>query len=447
MLGDVTRAPSLPGTTPVKGTHCGTAAAETATRTIAYLTSQYARSGDTFIRGEVEQLRSLGFIVHTFSVRAPSDGEMVSDAVCRERQATQDLLSAGLILLIVSAFAFAISHPSRFAQALRLAIRIGTPGLRGRLWPMAYLLEACVLARSMQSKGIKHLHNHIGQNSAAVAMLASLLSDIPYSLTIHGPTEFDIPTMLTLDEKIARSKFTVAISDFGRSQLMRWCATEHWNKIHVVRCGLLSEFKSAIIKDVPDVRRLVYTARLVEDKGHLLLVEATSRLFKQGVEFDLDLIGDGPLRAKIENAIAERGLKGHVRLLGNKNSNEVLQIVGSARGFVSSSFAEGLPVALMEAMALARPVISTNVGAVSELIENQTHGWLIPAGSIDDLMVALRELLETSVSGLSRMGREGRERVLQRHDLDREVLKLVSLITAPATDSVGRGEEHLAVSS
>jgi glycosyltransferase involved in cell wall biosynthesis len=438
VFGDVIRAPSLAGTTPVEGTLCRTDASEFPTQTIAYLTSQYGRSGDTFIRGEIEQLRTLGFTVHTFSIRTPSKDEMVSEAVRRERHTTEDLLGAGLTFLIGSTLVLAISRPLHLARALHLAIRIGTPGLRGRLWPIAYLLEAGLLARRMQSKGIKHLHNHIGQNSAAVAMLASVLSDIPYSLTVHGPTEFDIPMMLALDEKIGRSKFTVSISSFGRSQLMRWCATKHWNKIHVVRCGLLNEFKSAITTDVPDVGRFVYTARLVKDKGHLLLLEAIARLSKQGIKVELDLIGDGPLRSSIENAIVKRGLESHVRILGNRSSGEVRQIIESSRGFVSSSFAEGLPVALMEAMALARPVISTNVGAISELIEHRKHGWLVPAGSIDELAAALRAVLETPVERLCVIGREGRDRVLQLHDAGRETLKLALLITSCATSGNGR---------
>jgi glycosyltransferase involved in cell wall biosynthesis len=399
--------------------------------TVAYLTSLYGRSGDTFIRGEVEQLRKLGLTVVTFSIRAPSKNEIISDAILRERQGTEDLLRAGVFCLFGSALSVALLNPSRFARALCLAIRISTPGLRGRLWPMAYLLEACLLTRRMQAKGVKHLHNHIGRNSAAVAMLASALSDIPYSLTIHGPGEFEMPMMLALDEKIARSMFTVAISNFGRSQLMRWCAVEHWNKIHVVRCGLLNEFKSAITTDVPNVQRIVCTARLVENKGHLFLIEAIALLLKQGVKVDLDLIGDGPLRSSIEGAIAQRGLQNQVRILGNKSSGEVRQIIESCRGFVLPSFAEGLPVSLMEAMVLARPVISTNVGAIPELVEPRKHGWVIQAGSIDELTSALRELLETPVETLGKMGREGRTRVLQQHDAGHEALKLAALIKCP----------------
>jgi colanic acid/amylovoran biosynthesis glycosyltransferase len=396
--------------------------------TIAYLTTHYGRAGDTFIRGEVEQLRALGFTVHTFSTRAPSENELVSDAVRRERQGTEDLLGAEVLSLVRSALSLAISRPRGFARAFCLAGKIGTPGLRGRLWPMAYLLEACLLTRRMQAKGVKHLHNHNGFNSAAVAMLASMLSDIPYSLTIHGSSEFDTPLTLALNEKIARSIFTVAISSFGRSLLMRWSRPEHWHKISVVRCGLLSEFKLAITKGIPDVQRIVCVARFVEQKGHLLLIEAISRLAKQRVKIKLDLIGDGPLRSTIEAAIIRNGLQSHVVLLGWKSSREIRQAIESSRGFVLSSFAENLPVSLMEAMALARPVIGPNVGAVSELLEHRKHGWLITAGSIDELTVALREMLDTPVDRLAEMGREGRKCVFERHDAGREALKLASLI-------------------
>jgi colanic acid/amylovoran biosynthesis glycosyltransferase len=407
--------------------------------TIAYLTSQYARAGDTFIRGEVEQLRKLGFTIRPFSIRAPSEGELINDAVRRERQGTEDLVGAGLFCLVGSALSLAILHPFRLAGALWLAVQIGTPGLRGRLWPMAYLLEACLLARRMRANGVKHLHNHIGRNSAAVAMLASLLSNIPYSLTIHGPTEFDMPLLLALNKKVARSLFTVAVSRFGRSQLMRWTAPEHWHKIHVVRCGFSDEFKLAKTTDVPDVRRIVCVARFVEQKGHLILIEAIARLVKQGLTIELDLIGDGPLRFAIKAAIARHGLQRHIALLGWQSTGEVRLKIESSRGLVLPSFAEGLPVSLIEGMALARPVIGTNVGAISELIQHRKHGWLISAGSIDEMTVALNEMFDTPVEKLSEMGRKGREFVLQRHDAAREALKLASFITgcAPSSGTTG----------
>ena len=395
--------------------------------TIAYLTSQYGRAGDTFIRGEVEHLRILGFAVETFSVRAPSERELVSDVILRERRATEDILGAGLFSLIGSALLLAISRPKRFGKATNLAIRIGYPGFRGRLWPMAYLVEACLLARRMQAKGVDHLHNHLGQNSAAVAMLASVLSGIPYSLTIHGPSEFDTPLTLALKEKIAQSRFTVAISDFGRSQLMRWSAAKHWPKIYVIRCGLPSDFELPTATAVPDVPRIVYVARFVEEKGHLVLIAAIARLAKAGKNVELCLVGDGPLRTVIEMAIAQNNAEQYIKLLGWKSSKDVLQIIESSRGFVLPSFAEGLPVSLMEAMALARPVVGTNVGAVSELVENGRHGWLVPAGSVESLTAAIGEMLDAPVEVLTKMGSEGSKRVIERHNARLGAQRLASL--------------------
>jgi glycosyltransferase involved in cell wall biosynthesis len=398
-------------------------------QTIAYLTSQYARAGDTFIRAEVEELRKLGFTVHTFSIRAPVGGESIAnDAIRRERQNTEDLLGAGKLRLIGATLSLAISRPLRFTQALQLALRLSTPGFRGRLWCLAYLVEACLLARRLEAKRVAHLHNHLGRNSAAVAMLASVLTGIPYSLTIHGPTEFEMAENLALDEKIARAKFTVGISSFGRSQLMRFSRAEDWPRIHVVHCGLSEEFKQATPTPVPDVPRFVCVARFVEQKAHALLIEAIARLAKEGRDVQLDLIGDGPLRSSIESAITRHNLQDRVHLLGWQDSANVRRAIESSRALVLPSFAEGLPVSLMEAMALARPVVGTYVGAIPELVENKTHGWLVPAGAMDELTEALRQALDTPVERLSQVGREGRERVLQRHDAGREAQKLASLI-------------------
>ena len=398
-------------------------------QTIAYLTSQYARAGDTFIRAEVEELRKLGFAVHTFSIRAPIGGESIAtDAIRQERQNTEDLLGGGKLRLIGATMSLAISRPLRFARALKLAQRISASGLRGRVWSLAYLVEACLLARRLEAKRIAHLHNHLGRNSAAVAMLASVLTGIPYSLTIHGPTEFEMAENLALDEKISRAKFTVGISSFGRSQLMRFSRSEDWPRIHVVHCGLGEEFREATPTPVPDVTRLVCVARFVEQKAHAVLIEAIARLVHGGHDVHLDLIGDGPLRSSIESATARHKLQDRVHLLGWQDSANVRRAIESSRALVLPSFAEGLPVSLMEAMALARPVIGTYVGAVPELIEHKTHGWLVPAGAIDELTEALRQALDTPVEILTQMGREGRERVLQRHDAGREAQKLASLI-------------------
>jgi len=152
-----------------------------------------------------------------------------------------------------------------------------------------------------------------------------------------------------------------------------------------------------------------------------------SVLAKAGKNVELCLVGDGPLRTVIEMAIAQNNAEQYIKLLGWKSSKDVLQIIESSRGFVLPSFAEGLPVSLMEAMALARPVVGTNVGAVSELVENGRHGWLVPAGSVESLTAAIGEMLDAPVEVLTKMGSEGSKRVIERHNARLGAQRLASL--------------------
>jgi glycosyltransferase involved in cell wall biosynthesis len=398
------------------------------TSNIAYLTSVYARSSDLYIRGEVAQLRALGFTVHTFSIRRPDPRELVSEEIRREYAATEFVLEVGATRLVAAWVRTILRSPRRALAALRLARSIGAPGLKRRLLPLAYLVEAAYLAERLQAKRVEHLHNHIGEGSASVAMLASLLSGIPFSMTIHGPSEFDWPTQLALGEKIHRATFTVAVSEFTRSQLYRWSDPADWPKIHVVHCGLDGKFLDGSTTPIPETQRLICVGRLTEQKGPLLLVEAVKRLVADGVMLELVLIGDGPLRRPIEELVERLGLREHVRLAGLQGSETVRDEIIGARALVLPSFAEGLPRVLMEAMALGRPVISTYVAGIPELVVPGVCGWLVPAGSVDALAAAMRDALMASTADLERMGRAGAARAAQRHDDIIEMAKLAALI-------------------
>ena len=419
--------------------------------TIAYLTSAYARASDSFIRGEVARLRDLGHTVHTFSVRRGGRDEMVDDDVLREAANTEYLLEAGPFRMALALARATIRTPGRVLNALRLAARTGTPGLKGRLWPLAYLLEAAYLAERLDAKNVRLLHNHIGENSAAVAMLASALSNIPFSMTIHGPGEFDRPTLLALAEKINRSAFTVAISAYGRSQLYRWSDHADWRKIQVVHCGLDGTFFGQPHTPVPQGKRLVCVGRLAEQKGQLLLIEALGQLAAEGVEGEVVLVGDGPLRRPLEDLARSLGLSDRVHFAGWKGAAAVREEILSARAMVLPSFAEGLPVVLMEALALGRPVISTYVAGIPELVAHGVCGWLVPPGSVAALADAMREALDAPAELLERMGRAGAERAARRHDGAIEAEKLSTLIMetlgssgtlAPAPAHNGRADAN-----
>jgi glycosyltransferase involved in cell wall biosynthesis len=396
--------------------------------TIGYLTSLYARVGDTFIRREVVQLRRLGHTVHTFSIRKPDPDELVTEEIRREHAGTEYVLAAGIGALTLAVLRQAVTSPKKFLTAVGLVLHTVPPGIEKR-WTrrLAYLLEAAYLAERLAAKGVQHLHNHIGENSAVVAMLAAMFRGIPYSLTIHGPGEFDRPTLLALDEKIRRAAFVVTISQFTRSQLLRWADYRDWSKIHVVYAGVSPVHLGHGPAPIPETLRLVNIGRIVEQKGQAILVHAAARLLERGHDFEIVIVSDGPMRGEIERLIDQFGLQGRVRLTGYLDDQGVFDEILAARALVLPSFAEGLPSVLLEAMALGRPVITTAIAAHSELIEPGSTGWLIPAGAVEPLADAMAEALTAEPAELEQMGRACAARVAEQHDPETAAEKLRDL--------------------
>ncbi len=333
--------------------------------------------------------------------------------------------------LVRAVAAEALGRPRRWLSALSAAVRMARRSEKGLLRHLAYLAEASYLRRRLAGIGARHLHAHFGTNAAAVAMLARLLGGPPYSITMHGPEEFDAPGPLALREKARHAAFVVAISHFTRSQLCRWCATADWAKIHVVRCGLDGVFLEDTGAPVPRRPRLVSVGRLAEQKGQLLLVEASARLRDRGADFELVIVGDGPMRQELEQLIDRLGLRDRVRITGFLDNRAVRRELEAARALVLPSFAEGLPVVIMEAMALGRPVIATYIAGIPELVESGRTGWLIPAGAVEPLVDAMAEALAAGPDELDRMGRDGAARAALQHDAATEAGKLAALIAGP----------------
>ena len=259
-------------------------------------------------------------------------------------------------------------------------------------------------------------------------MLSRHFSGIPYSFTIHGPEEFEKAELLSLDAKVESCAFVVWISSFGQSQLMRWTRPDRWHKIEIVRCGIDATFVGSPNVPVPVGARLVCVGRLDTPKGQTILVGAAQRLRDAGIPCEIVLVGDGPLRSHIEDVIRRAGLQNSIRLVGWASGIRVKEEILAARAIVVPSFAEGLPVVIMEAMALGRAVIATYVAGIPELVENGKTGWLVPAGDEIVLSEAMCAAFEASVDQLTTMGEAGRKRVADRHDSVREAEKLKNLI-------------------
>jgi glycosyltransferase involved in cell wall biosynthesis/GT2 family glycosyltransferase len=395
---------------------------------VAYLVNQYPHASHSFIRREIAALEKQGVTVARFSIRA-SGVELVDPADAAEAAKTTVLLAAGVPTMLAAFLTCAITRPGLCVLGLVEAARLGRRSERGILRHLVYLAEACLLLKYLRRCRARHLHAHFGTNPATVALLVRALGGPPYSFTVHGPEEFDHPEALSIRDKIAGAVFVVAISDYGKSQLYRWCDAAHWPKIQVVRCGVDAAFLAAGPQPIADVPRMVCVGRLAEQKGQLLLLEAAAKLKEEGHTFELTLAGDGPMRPEIEEQIKCRKLNDHIHITGWLSNESVRKHMLDARVVVLPSFAEGLPVVLMEALALGRPVVTTYVAGIPELVEAGWSGWLVPAGSIDALTDALRHSLQTPVDRLEAMGRIGAERVAERHDVHTEAAKLVALFS------------------
>jgi colanic acid/amylovoran biosynthesis glycosyltransferase len=398
---------------------------------IAYLVNQYPKTSHVFIRREILALEALGFEVLRYSLRSVK--EKLADPIDQqEKKITQAILDGGALGLLAGLLWALFTRPGRFSRTIALALKVGRRGERGIFYHLIYTAEACVLARALMTKNVRHVHAHFGTNSTTVVMLAHELGGPPFSFTVHGPDEFDTATTMSLDEKIGRCAFVAAISLFGRSQLMRWCDPRDWHKVQIVRCGVDDYFLHVKQTPVPEAPRFVCVGRLCGQKAQLLLVEAVAKLVQRKIPVSLVLVGDGEMRPQVEALIAEHGLQGIVTITGWASSEVVREQLLAARVFCLPSFAEGLPVVIMEALALGRPVISTTIAGIPELVVNGVNGWLVPPGAVDPLVAAMREAIEAPAEKLEAMGLAGAARVQKDHNIALIAEGLADLIRASA---------------
>jgi len=393
---------------------------------IAYFINQYPKVSHSFIRREIMALERQGFEILRISLRG-WDGELVDNEDRQERARTRYVLQDGLFSLAGALMRTLLTRPGRFMSALSLAIRMGRHADRPLPYHLVYLVEACRILPWLQSFGATHVHAHFGTNPAEVVMLAHALGGPAYSFTVHGMDEIDAAKFLGFDKKVQRAAFVVTVCSYGRGQLYRWVDHAHWHKIKVVHCGLEPAFHEVAPVQPPATPRLVCVGRLSKEKGQLLLIEAAHRLAVKGINFELVLAGDGDLRAELARLIAQFGLDKRVRITGWIDSDQVREEILAARGLVLPSFIEGLPVVIMEAMALRRPVLTTYVGGIPELVQPGTNGWLFPAGDVNELAAAMEDFLSRSAEELRVMGEAGHTRVLERHSIDIEAAKLAGL--------------------
>ncbi|WP_207764837.1 glycosyltransferase family 4 protein [Hyphococcus luteus] len=390
---------------------------------IAYLMNTFPLTSTTFIRREIEAHERRGMKIHRYAVRK-WDGALVDPLDIADVDRTHYILSGNAVGLVKAFFRELIGNPRGLMKALGPWWSLLKAARGGVVRHVAYLMEACYFRQRAETDHIDHVHVHFLTNSTAVAMLARIMGGPTYSSTVHGPDELVDAPLLDFPAKIEHASFIAAITHFCKSQLIRFSSIAMGEKIKIVHCGLnLEDFEAT---PPPDNQTFVCVGRLCPQKGQAQIPAAAAALKDEFPDLKIILVGDGESRPEIEAEIARCGVADQVIIKGWMANAQVRETVKNARAFLLPTFAEGLPVVIMEALALGRPVISTYIAGIPELVD-EGCGWIIPAGDSVALTEAMGAALAASPDELAALGREGRARVEERHDVDKEAEKLGNL--------------------
>ena len=389
---------------------------------IAYLLHRFPAITDTFIKREIRGLQVAGTSVLVISVWKPKDSETTPDILAEWAADTRFLLPRSILSILWIVLTMAADSPRRFCSTLYLAISTARPGLSGFAYQLFYFAEAVLAAAELQKYTADHVHNHIGDQSGTVTMLAASLAGIGYSITFHGWPVFFDAKYSRIKEKVLGARFTRSISYFCRSQLMMFSECDDPASFKVVHCGL-DLVKYAYRPPREQIKRLFCAARLSPEKGMAFAIEALRILRDKGHNLELRVAGDGPSKQHLEALAKELEISDQVKFLGFLTEREIINELQNADLFVLPSFVEGLPVSAMEAMAVGVPVIATNIAGTSELVEDGQTGVLVRPSDPQALADAVIRLIGDYKFRL-RGAELARQKVIDEFDIDKETAKL-----------------------
>jgi colanic acid/amylovoran biosynthesis glycosyltransferase len=405
---------------------------------VAFLVSAYPALSHAFIEREVVALRAAGVQVETFTVRGP-DADAALSAVSRaEAERTTALLGqppaayAGALLELVR------TRPTALLRGLATAWTSGPRTARAKLWQHFYLVEAALLVQHLRRRGVRHVHVHFANNGADVARLAVALGRAVdgagagwrWTFSMHGPTEFTDPVGHDLAAKVRSADAVACISDYCRDELGALVGAGETDHLGLVRMGVdVTRFAPAAERRAaraPGPLRLLFVGRLVPEKGPSDLLAAVARLRAAGRDLDVVVVGNGPLREQLAAEVAAQGLQDVVRLLGPVGQDDLPAWYEWADVFCLPSYAEGVPVVLMEAMATQLPVVTTRIAGIPELVRDGDTGLLVEPGR-PELVAAAVERLAAAPAERAELGRRARRRIVEEFQPAENAERLVAL--------------------
>lgn len=396
---------------------------------LAYVMSRFPHLPETFILREMDELVRQGWPVALYPL------------VVQQERVVHAEAEKWLPAMHAAPF---ISRAVLASNGRRLKKR---PGATTRLWlqalqenladphmlvrAAALLPKAMVAAEAMQAQGVTHIHAHYATHPAFFAWLLHQITGISYSVTVHAHDIFVRHTMLAT--KLRQARFVVAISRFNREYLARVVGPWVRDKTHIVHCGItphLYQPRPAATGKRP--LHILHIGSLQPYKGQPYLIEACALLKKKGLPFQCHIIGGGEERARLEQLIARRELTQEVHLLGPLPQAAVAERLPRANCYVQPSIVtpsgkmEGIPVALMEALACQVPVIATHISGIPELVRDGETGYLVPPADAAALAQAMTSVYEQPAAAAA-TAVAGREHVLREFTLEPNVKTLASL--------------------
>lgn len=397
---------------------------------IAYLMSRFPTIAETFILYEMLELKELGLQIEIFPlIRQTEPVKHTEVDMLAPQVHYSQLLSAATI---AAQFYWLSKKPRLYVRVWWETIRHNLQSPKFFSRSLVVLPLAALFARQMEELGIKHIHAHWATHPTLAAYIIKQLTGLSYSFTAHANDIFLEQVML--EEKIRQASFVVTISEYNRQFLGRLYQGLVGQKIFVIHCGIDAEiFQVRPAKKVNDHFTILCVARLEAEKGHRYLIESCAQLRDQGVNFRCLLVGDGGKRAEIEAQIRQFNLADHITLLGFQPRHRVRELLAEADIMVLPSVVtdkggqEGIPVALMEALAVGLPAISTAISGIPELIEDGKTGLLVPQHDGQALAEAILKLYHTDLG--EQLAARGRAKVMKEFNLRTNAARLYELLS------------------
>jgi colanic acid/amylovoran biosynthesis glycosyltransferase len=396
------------------------------TASLLYLIGQFPAINHGYLLAEVRHLRKLGFDLRVASVSAPDRPLDRLSSIEREEAAlTYYVKSVPPLKAACSILLEFLRNPLRWLRGFFFALRLGGANPKRAAYHLAYFFEAVLVGRHMRRYELTHVHANF---SATVALILTRTFPVTMSFAVHGFGELHNPTESHLADCIHSAGFVRSISRYGRGQMMLSCDRSEWFKLVYAPLGIdANAFVPTERCPVSSPARILCVGRLAPEKGQSLLLNAIAALSAAGFPSHLRLVGDGPDRTFLERRAAQLGIAAGVEFVGWVDPPKLTSLYADSDLFVLPSLAEGIPMVLMEAMAMQIPCVAPRITGIPELVGDGVEGMLYSVADLEELTAKIRALLE-SPELMQQIGKRARLRVMRDYDMARNTERFAEML-------------------